>query len=119
MGHDRTTPQNHSNDELQLWAYYDLGPGVAVTGWPSQGGMYTLKVCSRVDLEFLELDLFNNASRPPVSDPEWQNKSIDERHRVRLVPERAEGKGVAVKVVRQNPRNALGWVDHLPGGLIL
>ncbi|KAJ5605717.1 hypothetical protein N7510_008498 [Penicillium lagena] len=74
MDYDHITPQNHFTDEPQFWARYGSGPGVAVTGWPSQGGIYTLQVCSRVELEFLELDLFNNTLRPSASNPEWQNK---------------------------------------------
>lgn len=68
------TPQNHFTRDPQYWVYYGSEPGVLVTGWPSQGGIYTLEVCSRVELEFLELDLFNNLLRPSISDPEWQNE---------------------------------------------
>lgn len=74
MDHDRITSQTHFTRESQFWVYYGSGPSVAVTGWPSQGGIYKLEVCSRVELEFLELDLFNNTLRPSISDPEWQNK---------------------------------------------
>lgn len=70
VDYGRITPQNYFTREPQFWAYYGSGPGVAVTGWPSQGGIYKLEVCSRVELEFLELDLFSNTLPPSISDPE-------------------------------------------------
>lgn len=74
LNYHRITPQDHFLCKPQFWAYYGSGPGVTVTGWPSQGGIYKLEVCSRVELEFLGLDLYNNTLRPSESDPEWQNK---------------------------------------------
>ncbi|KAJ6112187.1 hypothetical protein N7523_008248 [Penicillium sp. IBT 18751x] len=71
---DHTTPQNCFPRQPQFWAYYASGPGTTIKGWPSQGGIYTLDVSSRVEIEFLELDPFNNTRRPTNSDPEWQQK---------------------------------------------
>ena len=72
--YDWICPQNCFSDEPQFWAYYGIGPGVIITGWPSIGGFYQLEVCSRVELEFLGLDPFDNILRPSISDPEWQSK---------------------------------------------
>ncbi|KAJ5904309.1 hypothetical protein N7504_006692 [Penicillium tannophilum] len=71
---DWTTPQDRFRGEPQFWTYYSSGPGVTVKGWPSQGGIYTLDVSSRVEIEFLALDPFNNTRRPTNSDPNWQQK---------------------------------------------
>ncbi|KAE8553809.1 hypothetical protein EYB25_002347 [Talaromyces marneffei] len=68
------TPQGYFPREPQFWLYYGLGPGATVQGWPSQGGIYTLEVSSRVEIDFLELDPFNNTLRPTNSDPEWREK---------------------------------------------
>lgn len=53
VDYDCITPQNHFTREPQFWANYGSGPGFAVTWWPSQGGIYKLEVCSRVELEFV------------------------------------------------------------------
>ncbi|KAJ5364664.1 uncharacterized protein N7496_010377 [Penicillium cataractarum] len=58
--------------------YYGTRPGAIVQGWPSQGGIYTLQVSSRVEIDFLELDPFNSTLYPTNSDPEWQPK--DNKH---------------------------------------
>lgn len=71
---ENITPQVCFPRQPQFWAYYSSGPGMTVQGWPSQGGIYTLHVSSRVEIEFLELDPFNNTRRPTNSDPEWQQK---------------------------------------------
>jgi hypothetical protein len=68
------TPQDYFPRVLQYWSYYAAGPGVAVQGWPSHGGIYTLEVSSRVEIDFLELDPFNKTPRPTKSDPEWRQK---------------------------------------------
>ncbi|KAH8803706.1 hypothetical protein F5884DRAFT_862023 [Xylogone sp. PMI_703] len=39
---------------------FESGPGVAVYGCPSKGGMYFLSPCFGVELEFLKLDRFGN-----------------------------------------------------------
>ena len=67
-------PQDYFPPQPEYWSKYGPGPGVTVMGWPSQGGFYWLRVCSRVEIEFLELDPFNNTLRPPISDLEWRNK---------------------------------------------
>lgn len=67
-------PQDCFAREPQFWLYYGPGPGAMVSGWPSQGGMYTLEVSSRVEIDFLELDPFNSTLRPTDSDPEWRQK---------------------------------------------
>ncbi|KAJ5536890.1 hypothetical protein N7513_010076 [Penicillium frequentans] len=68
------THQDYFAPDHEYWLYYPAKAGLIVTGWPSQGGVYKLDVCSRPELEFLELDLFNDTLRPSTSDPEWQNK---------------------------------------------
>ncbi|KAJ5974087.1 hypothetical protein N7481_011297 [Penicillium waksmanii] len=67
-------PQDCFAREPQFWLHYGTGPSTIVSGWPSQGGMYTLQVSSRVEIDFLELDPFNSTLRPTDSDPEWQQK---------------------------------------------
>jgi hypothetical protein len=52
------TPQDCFSREPQFWLSYGSGPGSTVRGWPSQGGFFTLKVFSRVEIDFLELDPF-------------------------------------------------------------
>jgi len=74
LSSEHTTPHDCFTRQPQFWAYYSSGPGMTVRGWPSQGGIYTLDVSSRVEIEFLELDPFNNTRRPANSDPEWQQK---------------------------------------------
>lgn len=68
------TPQDCFPREPQFWLYYGTGSGTIVKGWPSRGGIYTLEVSSRVEIDFLELDPFNSTPRPTNSDPEWQQK---------------------------------------------
>ncbi|KAF9251868.1 hypothetical protein DTO013E5_1109 [Penicillium roqueforti] len=80
-----TTPQDRFLGEPQFWIYYSSGPGVTVKGWPSQGGIYTLDVSSRVEIEFLELDPFNNTRRPTNSDPNWQQKENAHCDRMRYL----------------------------------
>lgn len=72
------TPQDYFPREPPFRLYYGTGPGAIVKGWPSQGGIYRLKVSSRVEIDFLELDPFNNILRPNNSDPDWRQK--ENRH---------------------------------------
>ncbi|KAJ5992963.1 hypothetical protein N7451_008687 [Penicillium sp. IBT 35674x] len=74
MDYEAITPQDYFARDQEYWLYYPAEAGLMVTGWPSQGGVYKLDVYSRLELEFLGLDLFNNTRRPSTSDPEWQNK---------------------------------------------
>ncbi|KAJ5888354.1 hypothetical protein N7495_008395 [Penicillium taxi] len=73
MNFDHVTPQCRFSKSPQYWVYYHR-LGARVRGWPSQGGLYELDIPSRVEPEFLQLDLFNNMLRPSPSDPEWQAK---------------------------------------------
>lgn len=74
VGSDWTTPQDCFQRDPQFWLSYGSGPGVVVTGWPSQGGVYILDASSRVEIEFMHLDPFSNTRRPTNSDPEWERK---------------------------------------------
>lgn len=38
---------------------FGAGPGTLVFGWPSKGGLYVLRGCGGVELDFLQLDRFN------------------------------------------------------------
>lgn len=65
-------PEDCFPQEPQFWAYYAAGLGMTVTGWSSQGGIYTLDVSSQVEIEFLQLDHFKHTRRPTNSDTDWQ-----------------------------------------------
>lgn len=60
--------------EGRLWLGYGSGPGVMVLGYPSKGGVYVLRNCFGIELDFLGLDRFNNTERPSKLDPDWQAK---------------------------------------------
>ncbi|KAJ6096928.1 hypothetical protein N7486_007674 [Penicillium sp. IBT 16267x] len=60
--------------EGRFWLAYGSGPGVMVFGYPSKGGVYVLRNCFGVELDFLGLDRFNNTERPSKLDPDWQAK---------------------------------------------
>lgn len=74
IDNEAVTPQDYFAHDQEHWLYYPAQAGLMVTGWPSQGGVYKLDICSRLELEFLGLDLFNDTLRPSTSDPEWQSK---------------------------------------------
>lgn len=60
--------------DITYWVGYISGPGVTVLGFPSKGGLYILRHCLGVELDFLGLDRFNHTLRPSKSDPDWQAK---------------------------------------------
>ncbi|GFF32844.1 hypothetical protein IFM46972_03696 [Aspergillus udagawae] len=60
--------------EDRFWVAYGSGPGVKVLGYPSKGGIYVLRDCFGVELDFLGLDRFNDTERPSTLDPDWQAK---------------------------------------------
>jgi hypothetical protein len=60
--------------EGRFWVAYGSGPGVNVFGYPSKGGVYVLRNCFGVELDFLGLDRFNDTERPSKLDPDWQAK---------------------------------------------
>lgn len=43
---------------------YAAGPGVTVFGWPAKGGLYVLRNCLGLELDFLGLSRFENTVRP-------------------------------------------------------
>ena len=61
-------------EDVTYWVLYSSDPGVAVFGFPSKGGLYILRYCLGVELDFLGLDRFNHTLRPSKSDPDWQAK---------------------------------------------
>ncbi|RHZ44748.1 hypothetical protein CDV55_100713 [Aspergillus turcosus] len=69
--------------EGRFWVSYGSGPGVMVLGYPSKGGVYILRSCFNVELDFLGLDRFNNTERPSKSDPDWQAKEEAHCNRMR------------------------------------
>jgi hypothetical protein len=44
--------------------HYTAGPGVTVLGWPAKGGLYVLRDCLGLELDFLGLSRFENTVRP-------------------------------------------------------
>ncbi|KAK1982282.1 hypothetical protein LZ30DRAFT_539212, partial [Colletotrichum cereale] len=42
---------------------FGLGPGTRVQGWPSKGGVYIIRDCIGLELDFLEVDRFKPALR--------------------------------------------------------
>lgn len=61
---------------------YGHDAGVTVYGWPSKGGVYTLRDCLGVELEFLGFDRFN----PPKSRADSQAEEDAHCDRSQLSP---------------------------------
>jgi hypothetical protein len=43
---------------------YTAGPGVTLLGWPAKGGLYVLRNCLGIELDFLGFNRFENTVRP-------------------------------------------------------
>jgi hypothetical protein len=56
-------------------AYFGTVAGASVRGWPSKGGMYTFSASDGVELEFLQLDRFNDTLRS--QDPAEEGAHCD------------------------------------------
>jgi hypothetical protein len=67
-------PEMQHEPECRFWVAYGSGPGVKVSGYPSKGGVYVLRNCFGVELDFLGLDRFNDTERPSKLDPDWKAK---------------------------------------------
>lgn len=61
-------------EDITYWVGHVLGPGVTVLEFPSKGGIYVLRNCLGVELDFLRHDRFQDSQRPPKSDPDYQAK---------------------------------------------
>ncbi|EHK20980.1 uncharacterized protein TRIVIDRAFT_69992 [Trichoderma virens Gv29-8] len=65
-GVESACKSEHGPDEKKGFrARFGRGPGVSVLGWPSKGGVYVLEQCFAVELDFLQLDRFQDT--PPSS----------------------------------------------------
>lgn len=63
-----------NDDDVSYWVAHSSGPGVTVLGFPSKGGVYILRDCLGVELDFLQLDRFKHTPRPSKSDPDYEAK---------------------------------------------
>jgi hypothetical protein len=70
------TPQGYFPQEPQYWLYYGTGPGATVKGWPSQGGIYTLQVSSRVEIDFLDWTHLTTLCVQPIQILSGEKKRI-------------------------------------------
>ncbi|KUI60653.1 hypothetical protein VP1G_07875 [Cytospora mali] len=60
-------PDDDTNND-RFRSQFVLGPGVDVKGLPARGGRYMLIEATGVELDFLGLDRFHDAERPPGVD---------------------------------------------------